>query len=235
MLARLSPIPLHHPFLSTVTCLAASHSIIARSISYTKSKKFALNGTYYDPILRQHELLQEHLSPKFYEGDQVLDPELRQCEDDNKPFLLKGREELLTTYKLRLDKWVEGVVPPRNGMTVAIFLRTLGRGCDAHIHKFPTWDHLFLMKGWDFMLSLGERLLFFFAFSLSSLSITVFTETRELLSQLAVSIILNLRYCLYQVHYQRQIFSYRSLQYQILNFLDYSQTPPNSIYPSQQP
>lgn len=37
-------------------------------------------------------------------------------------------------------------------MNVALFLRTLGRGCDEFIDCFPTWDHLFLLKGRDMKL-----------------------------------------------------------------------------------
>jgi len=80
----------------------------------------------------------------------VLDPELKKCEEENKPFLLTGREDLFPKYEeYPLAKWVEGVVPPRAGMTVPIFLRTLGRGCDKYIDRFPTWNHLFLMKTRD--------------------------------------------------------------------------------------
>lgn len=87
---------------------------LTRSIAYTRSKKFPLEGSYYDPVLRQHELLEEHLSPKFYPGDTELDEEFRKCEDTEKPFLLKGRLDLLTNYQdSRPRKWVEGVVPPR--------------------------------------------------------------------------------------------------------------------------
>jgi len=71
------------------------------------------------------------------------------CTEDGKPFLLKKRYELLTRWSPYPPPrtWVEGVVPPRPGMTKEIFLRTLSRGCDQYIDKFKTWDDMFLMSG----------------------------------------------------------------------------------------
>lgn len=84
-----------------------------------------MNGSYNDPVSRQHELLEEHLSPKFYPGDTTLDEEYRQCEDTNKPFLLSGRMDLLTTFnEAPLKRWVEGVVPPR-GIHILLILNRL--------------------------------------------------------------------------------------------------------------
>lgn len=45
-------------------------------------------------------------------------------------------------------------------MTVSLFLRTLGRGCDEYLKCFPTWDHLFLLKGRDMKL-LGTYFVFY--------------------------------------------------------------------------
>lgn len=100
--------------VSLQVCSRVSTCINARTIAYTRSKKFPMEGSYYNPVLRQHELLEEHMSPKYYPGDNVLDEEFRNCEDSNKPFLLNGRVDLLTTYQdSRPKKWIEGVVPAR--------------------------------------------------------------------------------------------------------------------------
>ena len=102
------------PRLSHILCASISPCFHIRTIAYTRSKKFPMNGSYNDPVLRQHELLEEHMSPKFYPGDITLDEEFRKCEDDEKPFLLLGRENLLTKYNdAPLKRWVEGVVPAR--------------------------------------------------------------------------------------------------------------------------
>eukprot|EP00026_Physarum_polycephalum_P015569 Phypoly_transcript_16282.p1 GENE.Phypoly_transcript_16282~~Phypoly_transcript_16282.p1 ORF type:complete len:225 (+),score=24.19 Phypoly_transcript_16282:70-675(+) len=149
-LGTLGPLSTLPPRLSHILCIAVPQCLHVRTIAYTRSKKFHMNGSYNDPVLRQHELLEEHMSPKFYPGDTTLDEEIRRCEDENRPFLLHGRMDLLTKFDdAPLKRWVEGVVPPRDGMTVELFLKTLGRGCDEYIEFFPSWDHLFLMKGRD--------------------------------------------------------------------------------------
>jgi hypothetical protein len=102
------------PRLAHILCVTLPHCYHIRTIGYTRSKKFHMNGSYNDPVMRQHELLEEHMSPKFYPGDITLDEEFRKCEDENKPFLLHGRTDLLTKYDdAPLKRWVEGVVPPR--------------------------------------------------------------------------------------------------------------------------
>jgi len=99
-------------------------------------------------LKRQKKLLLTKEEESKFRDIQVVKKEEKESKD--KPFLLNGRKNLLVPFSVMPPphEWKEGVVPAREGMNKEIFLRTLARGCEDLLDKFPDWDSLFLSSGY---------------------------------------------------------------------------------------